>query len=136
MRGRRGPFGHLQLTTKAIQFHVFDSVETAEGTARAKSVYRRRPEAWAFFDLRTDGIPFPNPAPNSSPSTTPSAPAAVAAGFGRHGIDPERVVPDPKLSIYDDAIACWREERMGKWRQRLCLAAQDNDIPIHSVGVS
>ena len=33
-------------------------------------------------------------------------------GYGRMlGIDPEKVIPDDSLSLYEEAIACWRGEK-------------------------
>ncbi len=116
---------------------VFDSVETAffegDGACEIRFADGER-EAWAFSDrFERDGITFPEPSPELFTFNSPIGACSRCEGFGHViGIDPERVVPDPKLSIYDDAIACWRGERMGKWKQRLCLAARDNDIPIHS----
>ena len=116
---------------------VFDSVETAffegDGACEIRFADGDR-EAWAFSDrFERDGITFPEPSPELFTFNSPIGACSRCEGFGHViGIDPERVVPDPKLSIYDDAIACWRGERMGKWKQRLCLAARDNDIPIHS----
>ncbi len=116
---------------------VFDSVETAffEGDGACEIRFADGDlEAWAFSDrFERDGITFPEPSPELFTFNSPIGACSRCEGFGYViGIDPERVVPDPKLSIYDDAIACWRGERMGKWKQRLCLAARDNDIHIHS----
>ncbi len=76
---------------------------------------------------------LPEPSPELFTFNSPIGACRRCEGFGHViGIDPSRIVPDPRLSIYEDAIACWRGERMSKWKDRLCLAARDNDIPIHS----
>lgn len=116
---------------------VFDSVETAffEGNGSCEIRFADGDlEPLAFsYRFERDGITFPEPSPELFTFNSPIGACSRCEGFGHViGIDPERVVPDPKLSIYDGAIACWRGERMGKWNQRLCLAARDNDIPIHS----
>lgn len=115
---------------------VFDSVETAffEGNGTCEIRFADGDhKPWSFTDrFERDGITFPEPSPELFTFNSPIGACSRCEGFGHViGIDPERVIPDPKLSIYDDAIACWRGERMGKWKQRLCLAARDNAIPIH-----
>lgn len=115
---------------------VFDSIETAffegDGTCEIHFANGERGH-WCFSDrFERDGMTFPEPSPELFTFNSPIGACSRCEGFGHViGIDPERVIPNPKLSIYDDAIACWRGERMGKWKQRLCLAARDNDIPIH-----
>ena len=45
-------------------------------------------------------------------------------GFGKViGIDEDLVVPNKTLSVYDDAVMCWRGEKMSEWKnakQTLC----------------
>ena len=48
------------------------------------------------------------------------------------GIDPDKVIPDPTKSLYDGAVAPWRGERTGRWRDRLVMAAADADLPVHT----
>ena len=47
------------------------------------------------------------------------------------GIDPEKVVPDTSKSIFSDAVAPWRSDRMKKWKDRLILGAAAEGINIH-----
>ena len=47
------------------------------------------------------------------------------------GIDAEKVIPDASKSIYDDAIAPWKGDRMKKWKDKLILAADLEGIDIH-----
>ena len=46
------------------------------------------------------------------------------------GISEDLVVPDKSRTIYDDAIACWRGEKMGWFRDLLVKNAAKFDIPI------
>jgi excinuclease ABC subunit A len=41
------------------------------------------------------------------------------------------VVPDKNLSIYQEAIACWKGEKMGEWREQLVMNAYKFDFPVH-----
>lgn len=53
-------------------------------------------------------------------------------GYGKViGIDEDLVVPNKSLSIYQDAIACWKGEKMGEWRDRLIYNAGKFDFPVH-----
>lgn len=53
-------------------------------------------------------------------------------GFGRCiGIDERLVVPDPTLSIYEDAVVCWRGEKMSEWKKDFIKRAKKLDFPIH-----
>jgi len=53
-------------------------------------------------------------------------------GYGQViGIDENLVIPDKNLSIYQDAVACWRGEKMKKWKERLIYNADKFNFPIH-----
>ena len=47
------------------------------------------------------------------------------------GIDPDLVVPNKNLSIYEEAIACWRGEKMSLWNKELMANAAKFNFPIH-----
>jgi Excinuclease ABC subunit A len=40
------------------------------------------------------------------------------------------VVPNKSLSIYENAIACWRGEKMSEWKDALIRVADKVGIPI------
>ncbi len=115
---------------------LLDSVETAffEGDGACSIFFTDERKPWQFSNrFERDGLVFPEPSPELFTFNSPIGACRRCEGFGHViGIDPGRIFPDPRLSIYADAIACWRGERMSKWKDRLCLAARDNDIPIHS----
>ncbi len=53
-------------------------------------------------------------------------------GFGRViGISEDLVVPDRNLSVYDDAVACWKGEKMGQWKQMAIAASGAASFPVH-----
>ncbi|MBL7866289.1 MAG: excinuclease ABC subunit A, partial [Cyclobacteriaceae bacterium] len=53
-------------------------------------------------------------------------------GFGSViGIDEDLVVPDKSLSVYDNAIVCWRGEKMKEWNDALIKVANKFNFPIH-----
>jgi excinuclease ABC subunit A len=47
------------------------------------------------------------------------------------GISEDLVVPNPALSVYEDAIAIWRGEKMGEAKQQLIANAERLKFPIH-----
>src|SRR5690606_31118845 len=47
------------------------------------------------------------------------------------GIDEDLVVPNKELSIFEDAIVCWKGEIMSEWKKNLIHSADKFDFPIH-----
>ncbi len=116
------------------QFRLSDSVQTAffEGEGRCK-VNMVKNEVKEFSDIfELDGIRFEEPSVNFFSFNNPYGACRKCEGFGRIlGIDPEMVIPDPNLSIYDGAIAPWRSETMNQWLQPLLKNGIRFDFPIH-----
>jgi excinuclease ABC subunit A len=53
-------------------------------------------------------------------------------GFGSIiGIDEDLVIPNKSLSIYDDAVACWKGEKMSEFKDQLIDSAYKFDFPIY-----
>ncbi len=79
-----------------------------------------------------DGITFEEPTEHLFSFNSPLGACPVCEGYGKIiGVDENLVVPDENLSIYDDAIACWRGETMKQWKERLIFSADKFDFPIH-----
>jgi len=56
----------------------------------------------------------------------------VCNGLGEAlGISPDLVIPDRSLSVYDDAIVCWKGEKMSEYKQCLLDTAYKFKFPIH-----
>ena len=54
-------------------------------------------------------------------------------GFGNVvGISRDLVLPNPALSVYDDAVAPWRTEKMSVWKKNFVRKALAFDFPIHT----
>ncbi|MFW5792972.1 MAG: excinuclease ABC subunit UvrA [Bacteroidota bacterium] len=82
------------------------------------------------FEL--DGIIFEKPSVNLFTFNNPYGACKTCEGFGSIiGIDEDLVIPNKNLSIYENAIACWKGEKMGKWRDNLVNNAYKFDFPIH-----
>ena len=82
------------------------------------------------FEL--DGIKFEEPSVNMFTFNNPYGACKKCEGLGNIiGIDPNLVIPNPSLSIYDEAIACWKGEKMSEWKDKLIQSAYKFDFPIH-----
>jgi len=56
----------------------------------------------------------------------------VCEGFGQVlGIDPDLVIPDRRLSLYEGAVAPWKGEKMGLWKENFIRVARMFSFPVH-----
>jgi excinuclease ABC subunit A len=79
-----------------------------------------------------DGIMFEEPSEYLFSFNNPIGACPVCEGYGKIiGIDESLVIPDQNLSVYQDAIVCWKGETMKKWKERLIANAKLFDFPIH-----
>lgn len=79
-----------------------------------------------------NGIEFEEPSVNMFSFNNPLGACKTCEGFGSTiGIDPDLVIPNKNLSIYEDAVICWRGEKMQKWKNKLIYNADKFDFPIH-----
>lgn len=79
-----------------------------------------------------DGIVFSEPSELLFSYNNPlgACPHCNGSGF-QEGIDEALVIPNPSLSVYEGAIACWRGEIMGTYLQDFLNAAPALCFPIH-----
>ncbi|MDZ7935526.1 MAG: excinuclease ABC subunit UvrA [Emticicia sp.] len=95
-----------------------------------RSREQRRSKFSDKFEL--DGIPFEEPSVNLFTFNNPYGACKRCEGFGKVlGIDPELVIPDKNLSVFEGAIAPWRSERMSEWLAPLLRNGIRFDFPIH-----
>jgi excinuclease ABC subunit A len=111
-----------------------DSIGTAfyEGEGE---MYLRVGEQLLHFSnkFELDGIQFEEPVPNLFSFNNPFGACPVCEGFGMVlGIDPDLVIPDKRLSVYEGAIAPWKGEKMGLWRDNFVRTARGFDFPVHT----
>ena len=82
------------------------------------------------FEL--DGIQFEEPVPNLFSFNNPFGACPTCEGFSQVlGIDPDLVIPDRRLSVYDGAVAPWKGEKMDWWRQQFIKVARKVNFPVH-----
>jgi len=83
--------------------------------------------------FEADGLSFDRPSEWMFNFNNPLGACPVCGGFGKTmGIDETLVVPDQSLSIYEDAIACWRGEVMRYFKEEVILNAAAEGIPVHT----
>ena len=79
-----------------------------------------------------DGILFEEPSEYLFSFNNPIGACPVCEGYGKIiGIDENLVIPNQNLSVYEEAIVCWKGETMKKWKERLVANAGLFDFPIH-----
>lgn len=82
------------------------------------------------FEL--DGMRFEELSQHLFSFNNPYGACPVCEGFGQIlGIDPDLVIPDRRLSIYEGAVACWRGEKMKEWNEALIRTSRKSEFPIH-----
>ncbi len=79
-----------------------------------------------------DGISFPEPSVHLFSFNTPYGACPVCNGYGKTiGIDPDRVIPNTALSIYENCIAPWQSDSYISYKKPLFLHAEKYGINIH-----
>ncbi|WP_305982200.1 excinuclease ABC subunit UvrA [Roseivirga thermotolerans] len=116
------------------QFRFSDSVQTALFEGQGDCIIEiPGDKRYAFSDrFEADGMLFEEPSVNLFTFNNPYGACKRCEGFGKIlGIDPDLVIPDKTLSVFEGAIAPWRSETMKKWLQPLLKHGIEFDFPIH-----
>ena len=83
--------------------------------------------------FEADGMSFEKPNPNFFSFNNPYGACPRCQGYGSViGIDENIVVPNKQLSIYDDAVVCWKGDKMSEWKTHLIKLSPKLDFPIHT----
>ncbi len=116
---------------------IYDSVETAffEGKGECKVIIIGEDQAKeSSFNNRfeADGIEFHEPNAHFFSFNNPVGACKTCEGYGSViGIDENLVIPNKNLSVYDNAIVCWKGEKMQRWKEELIMSASEFKFPIH-----
>ena len=123
---------------KGDEMRLLDSLQTAfyEGHDQcillvwdSDGVIHEHPFSKRF---EADGITFAEPTDLMFNFNNPIGACPTCEGFGRVvGIDENLVVPDKSLSVYDDAVVCWRGQTMSEWKREFIHVAARHGFPIH-----
>ncbi|EGK00546.1 excinuclease ABC subunit UvrA [Dysgonomonas gadei] len=114
-----------------------ESIETAffegEGDCVIRFYIGDKVESFDFSrHFEADGIQFEEPSDLMFSFNSPVGACPVCEGFGRvMGIDEDLVVPNKSLSVYEDAVVCWKGEKMSEWKMEFIHAASKHNFPVH-----
>ncbi|MBB2143875.1 excinuclease ABC subunit UvrA [Pedobacter sp. LMG 31464] len=112
---------------------IADSVQTAFFEGKGDCFVEYEGKQTFFCDrFELDGVKFEEPTPNFFSFNNPYGACKRCEGYGNViGIDEDLVIPDKSKSLYDNAIAPWRGEKMGEWLKKFIKNADKFDFPIH-----
>uniref|UniRef100_UPI0032174ADB excinuclease ABC subunit UvrA n=1 Tax=uncultured Draconibacterium sp. TaxID=1573823 RepID=UPI0032174ADB len=119
------------------QSRIADSVQTAffEGHGECViKIYKKEETITQSFSnlFEADGIEFEEPTVHMFSFNNPVGACPTCEGYGKViGIDEDLVIPNKSLSIYQDAVACWKGEKMSEWKKELLYSAEKYNFPIH-----
>ncbi|MBN1186033.1 MAG: excinuclease ABC subunit UvrA [Bacteroidales bacterium] len=86
------------------------------------------------FSIRYEegGELFEEPNEHMFSFNNPIGACPTCEGYGKViGIDEDKVVPNKGLSLYEDAVVCWKGDKMKKWKERFIMNADRISFPIH-----
>ncbi len=125
----------IQFNEEGNEARYADSVQIAyaEGAGNC-GIYRLIDSSITWFNNRfeLDSMEFQEPNEHFFTFNNPFGACKTCEGFGQVlGIDPDLVIPDKKLSVYEGAIAPWKGDTMGEYLNDLIFNAKKFDFPIH-----
>ena len=87
------------------------------------------------FDNRfqANGVEFLEPSPNLFSFNNPYGACPQCEGYGDLvGIDPDLVIPNTSLTLYEGAIAPWKGDRLQRFKDKMIEKAASVKLPIHT----
>ncbi|MCS6795858.1 MAG: excinuclease ABC subunit UvrA [Raineya sp.] len=117
------------------RFRIADSIQTAffEGAGECMVDFVGIEKRYFSDKFELDGITFEEPNIHFFNFNNPYGACSTCEGFGTIlGISEKLVIPNPNLSVYEDAVAPWRTEKMSEWKKDFMRKATLlYDFPIH-----
>jgi excinuclease ABC subunit A len=117
---------------------ISESVQTAffegRGACTVMQLTDEEPVTASFSNrFEADGMTFEKPNPNFFSFNNPYGACPRCQGYGNViGIDEDIVIPNKQLSVYDDAVVCWRGEKMSEWKTHFIRLSPKINFPIHT----
>ena len=111
-----------------------DSVGTAFYEGEGAVYLEINEERMLHFSNRfeLDGLQFEEPVPNLFSFNNPFGACPTCEGFSQVlGIDEDLVIPDKRLSVYEGAVAPWKGEKLGWWKEQFVRGAASLKFPVH-----
>ena len=115
-----------------LRTRMLSSVDTAFSRGEGTMLVSRDGELHTFVNrFELDGITFRRPDEYMFSFNSPLGACPTCGGLGKIiGVSEDLVIPDKTKSIYDGAIACWRGEKMGWFKDHLVAVSQRYGIPV------
>lgn len=121
-----------------MRTRFFDSVENAfwEGAGKCSLLIEKEDgtsKIQSFADiLEKDGLTFIEPDLNNMSFNNPAGACQKCEGLGEiNDIDPDLVIADVSLSVYDNSVVPWKGEVMSTWKEHFIKQAVLDNFPIH-----
>ncbi|MCO5235823.1 MAG: excinuclease ABC subunit UvrA [Chitinophagaceae bacterium] len=116
------------------EHRLSDSIATAFFEGEGEMIIEINGEERLPYSNRfeKDGIKFEESVPNLFSFNNPYGACPVCEGFSQVlGIATDLVIPDPRLSLYEGAVAPWKGEKLGRWKEQFIRGAKHFGFPIH-----
>ena len=116
---------------------VSDSIEIAfkegHGHCFIKNIQDNGWKHQYFSNLfEADGMEYEEPSIDMFSFNNPVGACPVCEGYGRVlGLDENKIVPNKELSVYEDAVVCWKGDKAKKWKEQVIYNAQQCKFPVH-----
>ena len=116
---------------------ISDSVQTAfyEGHGGCLvdcKTEEQQSRKWFSNRFEADGIEFEEPSVNLFAFNNPFGACKTCEGFGMViGIDEDLVIPDKSLSVFEDAVACWKGEKLSEYKNVFITDSRTYNFPVH-----
>jgi len=114
---------------------IADSVNTAfyEGEGELYLEINGSDKKHFSNKFEADGIVFEEPVPNLFSFNNPYGACPTCEGFSQIlGIDPDLIIPNKQLSVYEGAVAPWKGEKLSAWKDQFVRAAKKFNFPVHT----
>ena len=114
---------------------IADSVQTAFYESEGDCVVEIMGQQTESFSNRfeLDGMRFDEPKPLLFNYNNPFGACPKCEGYGRTiGIDADKVIPNKKLSVYEGAVAAWKGDSYGAWKNHFIKNAHHFNFPVHT----
>ncbi|MBA5628305.1 excinuclease ABC subunit UvrA [Moheibacter lacus] len=112
-----------------------DSVQTAFFEGEGELIIKNTENGTEHFfsnAFEMDGMVFNEPSIHFFSFNNPYGACPTCEGYGKViGIDENLVIPNKKLSVYEDAVVAWKGDKMSEWKDWFIKSASRFDFPIH-----
>ena len=135
----RIPFDSNTFAEEEMENRTMDSVRTAfdKGNGHIACAFSPAVEGHVLLRFSSlfeaDGMQFSEPTEWMFNYNSPVGACPVCGGLGKIiGIDESLVVPNQALSVYQDAVACWKGEVMKYFKEEVLANADKFGFPVHT----